>query len=257
MTKKHLLFGQALLGASLISSALPTQAGWLIVDTGGATTYVQDGRLKNHEAGGGVIMDAKAGQLIMVDAERRQYAAGTVDQFCQAATAMIDMAMQNVPPEYRQMMRQMMGSQAKTAAPPTVKVIKDSTTTMLGQATTKYKIMVNNELAEEIWLADAAALQKEWQPLAGMMQDFEACTKKMGAMTGAVDLGPETNPEYQALMKKGWPLKSVSHAHGQTRTDSEVVRLEQKKIAAAEFQPPAGYKAISFAEFLGGQDMAE
>lgn len=248
----------ALCGAISALPPDPVLAGWLIVEENGSTTYIQDGRLKSRHQqsqGGEVILDGPAKQMTFVDPASRRYARGTVEEFCRTTSAMLDSVMAEVPPEYRQMMKQMMNrDQQPKAAPPQVKVVKGGNETIVGLKTTRYSVMVNGALAEEIWLTNDTGLKKDWEPMGSMIQDFEACNAKMKGMAGDVG-GPETSVEYQKLMQKGWPLKTVNHQQGQARTVSNVIRLEKQKMGAEMFKPPAGYTAVSFSEFMGAQDM--
>ncbi|MFP4226865.1 MAG: DUF4412 domain-containing protein [Desulfobacterales bacterium] len=79
------------------------------------------------------------------------------------------------------------------------------------------------------------------------MARFEACAAKM--MGGQA---VEAAPEYKKLMKSGWLLKSVELECGEAETIVDVVRIEEKKIPASEFEIPAGYEVKPLKSMFSG-----
>ena len=192
-------------------------------------------------------MDGKTNTMIMLQPSRKQYTKSTISDFCGSTKAMVDSAMENVPPEYRQMMEQMMGKQGKAAPEVSISKAGDGET-VAGFKTTKYKVMVNGALYEEVWVSDDTALQKDWQPLAPMMKEFEACTAAMAEIGSP---SPETSPKYQALMEKGLPLKTIRYQNGEKDTVTDVMKIEKNNIPDAEFKTPKGYSEVPLSSFMG------
>jgi hypothetical protein len=52
-------------------------------------------------------------------------------------------------------------------------------------------------------------------------------------------------------------MKIVNHEYGMAETDTEVISIEKGKVDPTEFDPPEGYRAISFNEFMSTQMSGE
>ena len=68
-----------------------------------------------------------------------------------------------------------------------------------------------------------------------------------------MEFSPENTPEYKKLLEAGIELKSVRHEPGISSDETNVVQLNEKTISESEFNPPLGYKKISFAEMVTTQ----
>lgn len=243
---------------SLILSLLfPTLAlaGVVLTDAQGGKTYIENGRLKHVDTEGRIeIFHATTGEMFLIDANRKLYARGTVADFCKAGKGMMDAAMSKIPPEQREMMKQYMGNMGAKRTPPKVTVaMVGGGGNVAGFATTKYAVKVDGRPYQDLWLANDRTLMKELQSvekLLGMSAEMASC---MGSeMGGQAPLAAEGTPAYQALFKKGYPLKSVSLEEGTPTVQEEVVRVEKRKLSAADFTPPTGYREVSFAAFVTG-----
>lgn len=212
--------------AVALLAAAPALAGWVQEGADGTKLFIQDGKVKEvpQEAGEPwMVMDLKAGQVIMVNPEARAYATIDMNQFCQM--------MARIAARF--------GRQAGSPAAVSI-VDKGPGPKIAGLATVKYEITSGGKLREELWLTREAPFAKEF--------DLKLLARFVGCGAGPNDV--ESQPEYQKLMATGWVLRAVTHEDGNAMVDTEVKSLVQKQIPAAEFAPPAGFKQASPQEVM-------
>lgn len=228
------------------------------------------------------IMDLEAQTLTMVDYAQRTVATGTVQEYAKslrdAAQAMggqvaeaqkqMQEAMKGMSPEQRQMMEQMMrqsmpGGAPSGAAPsvepcrePTIKVRPTGRTARIaGFQATRYDILEEGKLAQELWLSKAVTAWQEIDPkklerfaqdIAKAMEGLPGCGRGLGRRTGA-----DPNDPAWKLAGEGYPVRTVDHGEAEG-TVVEVVKAESRSVPATEFQPPAGFKRQTFKELMRG-----
>lgn len=232
--------------AALMAWSVTANAGWVMTDVDGATGMLSKGKMKLYEDYGGVIMNAAKDRMIIFDQNKKVCAAGTVAEFCEAMSGMMKKAMENVPPEQRAMMEKMMGAKSKEA--PKVVVTKEgSGGAIAGVETTKYKVTADGKPYEEIWLTTDKAIMDDYRPLAGFLSKFVGCSASAAAMMGTL---PEATPEYMKVYEMGFVLKSVSYDEERAVNNVSMQKLEKKDIPDSEFEPPAGYRTVTFDEFV-------
>ncbi len=224
-----------LLGASV------AQAGFIQTESDGTTLYVQNGKLRGDNAESGdmwSIIDMSKGTITMVNPEEKSYFEGTIDEYCSSMRTMMDS------------MSQFMGGLIpKPAKKSKVEVVKAGPGgKVAGYDTTRYKVMVDGVLREELWLANDQALLKELGNPQTMAK-FSQCA--------AMETDYEASSEYQGVMKAGWPLKTVSHIDGKAETDTEVARIDKTDIPAAKFAAPKGYVRKPISAMFDSMDMEE
>lgn len=229
---KHIVVLAFIVAFLTVSNAF---AGLVLTDADGTTTHIQNGKLRSDTEEGGdmwVVIDTSKSTIMMVNPEEQTYVQGTIDEYCAGMRSMMDA------------MSQFMGGMMPKPEPKQkVQVVKAGPGGKIaGQDTTRYKVMVDGVLREELWLANDASLMKEFGD-PQVMAKFSQCA--------AMEQSYETAPEYQGLMKAGWALKSVSHENGESVTDTEVERIEKSDIPAAKFAAPKGYARIPMSEMFG------
>ncbi|UCH22532.1 MAG: DUF4412 domain-containing protein [Deltaproteobacteria bacterium] len=228
---------------------LPVDAGWVMSERNGDSTLISRGRMKNVSKEFSWIMDGPGNEMIFYNSARKIYARGTVEDYCTSISSMMKEAMEGIPDEQRQMMVQMM-AKSKPGSPHTVSVVKAGAGEVVaGFKTEKYKVTVEDELYEELWLNSDSALMKDFKSLMPMLQKFSSCTAGLGMM----ETSPENSPEYLRLMQSGIVLKSVRYEGGNPEKETDIMKLEKRSIPDQEFKAPAGYRKLSFAEMMGSQ----
>ncbi|NIO16559.1 MAG: DUF4412 domain-containing protein [Deltaproteobacteria bacterium] len=242
--------------ALVLLLAATSGAGVMLVDRSGSRTLISGGKFKevSEEDAQTMIFDVNSGVLTIVDRERQAYSSGTVDEFCSEASGAIGAAMEGMSEEERAMVRQFMemAKQKKPQAPPDVRVTgTGSGGEIAGLPTTKYRVEVNGALFEEIWLTDDEAILKEFRSLsklADMTSKMAGCT--LGEAGLDVSSSPYATPQFRELFTKGYPLKMRSYGEGSVSDQEEVVEVRKEAIPDSEFDPPGGYRKISFGEML-------
>lgn len=216
----------------VFTASIPGRAGFVQRERDGTITVVENGKFKvapEEKDEPWIVFNIAKDTLTMVDSASKRFATGSSKEYCR----MMEQLMQA--------MFSFMADTEKTSTAPRVKVVKEGAGgDIAGFRTTRYKIFENGQLSEEIWLTNDPTLLNEL----GSM-------KNLGFMEcGTEQAGLASSPEYMKLMEKGWPLKSVSYLDDEKDVDTDVVRIEQKNVPDSEFQPPAGYKEVSFQELF-------
>lgn len=220
-------------------------AGIVMTEKDGSKTYISNGKLKEISTEDGMIMDSRTGYFIYFSPNKKVYTRGKISDFCESMSKLMDQMMASMPPEYKKMMG--VGQDKKT---PKVEIISEGDGgTIAGCKTEKYKVMVNGEPYEILWLTTDVSLTNEFKSLVGMLSEFQKCSKIMNIGTPPVEL----SSDYIKLMEKGLTLKSIEYEEGTENITTNTVSLEKKDIPDSEFQVPSGYKEMSFTEFFASQ----
>jgi broad specificity phosphatase PhoE len=255
-------------------------AGWLIeqmeyanLGAEGTNTiqYVAKQRLKTVSEGNAFIVDFPRHRFIAIDAERRVYWSGTVEEYLREVRAFqhaahelarqrMAEALKDVGPQQRRALEEALQRRRgpPTSRPPRRRphvtvAYTSETATMAGYTATKAMVYADGKPYQEVWLAKSLSLQgdldlKRWRRLQSRLA--KAVMAEL-TTTQAV----EEDPAYEAMLERGYPVKIVELGeHGEPEAMTEVVRVEQRDIAEQEFQVPEGYRRIDlrqlFAEAL-------
>lgn len=205
------------------------QAGWVFTDSYGEKSWLQDGKVKFSidEEGSFMVIDFNTGDLLMVNPQREIYTRISMDEYCDFMTQMLE-GMEEEGEEKEQ------GLDAN--------IENVGLEKMAGVNCNHYKVYIDGELYEEIWVADHHGIMKEaGKP--GYRQKFADC--------GPSDLEALSNLEaYNDLLTRGWEMKTVSYYDGMADVDHEVVKLEEIDIPASAFKAPSGFKSVDFQAYV-------
>ena len=217
----------------------------------GDKSFLSEGKMKVLTDNLVILFNGKTNEIIMVDEQKKTYSRATPDEYCKTMSDMINQAKDHVPAEYRQMMEQMMKSKSKNT---TSQVVSISNTgiqeKIAGLNTDKYKVTVNGDLYEEVYLATDTELKKDYEPLIPLMQKFSKCAS---ASLNMMETLPENDPEYQKLIEKGFIVKSVSYKNGSHDASTDMMNLEKTTVPDSVFTVPSSYKKLDLAELLKSQ----
>lgn len=233
MKKLAIQMGVLLIGLLVISQ--PAWAGWVLLEQDGQKNLISQGRIKTvppDATEGWSVMDFKKGQILIVNFEDKTYAQASLDQFCKS--------MQQLKTKIQAML-------SKTKQPPKplkVEVIKQGAGGKIaGVNTEKYKVMMDGQLYEEVWLTTELEFIKDFNPA--------VLTKLMTCGTGDEDV--ENSPAYQKMVASGWLLRAIDYEGGQADTQTDVVKITKQDIAESEFAVPQGLKKTSIENMIMGQ----
>jgi hypothetical protein len=232
----------------LSGTSQTVNAGWLMVEQEGDTSLISNGRLKSSAEGISWILDGPGNKMIFIDGNRKAYASGSVENYCQATATLVDEAMQGLAIEQRKALEEMIQqSQNDAGHLVSVSVVGDGGV-VAGLKTVKYRVQVDGELYKEIWLATAPALLREFKPLIPLLQKFGSCANTFGT-----EFMPENSAEYLNLMERGVEVKSIIYTDNSPEPVTEMVKVENKALPETEFSIPPDYRTMSFEQMLKSQ----
>ncbi|MFO7938803.1 MAG: DUF4412 domain-containing protein [Bacteroidales bacterium] len=245
-------------------------AGWVIVQktydaSEGAQgeieeiLYFQDDKVKMMSEDMATIFDLNSGEMYFINYQTRNYWTGTAqemeDQVKAAMDEMIEQQLANVPEDKREEMRamykQMMAGQTESDAhsrPSDLAVTIEKTTeksVVAGLPVTKYRVIVDGKLTEEVWLNTDAGIhnefsvQKFYDFMAGFLKSFQ---------------NQETYKDQEAyvqMAKQGYPLKIIDRA-GAYETITEVTSVEKKNLSRSDFLPPNDFSEQALTDMQTG-----
>ncbi|WP_027366434.1 DUF4412 domain-containing protein [Desulfocurvibacter africanus] len=235
-TFRSMLYLSILAMTASLACASIAQAGFIQSEDDGSTLYVQNGKLRGETSEEGdmwSVIDMTKGTIMMVNPEEKTYYEGTIDEYCAGMRTMMDA------------MSQFMGGLMPQPSQKKIKVevVKVGPGGKIaGYDTTRYKVLADGVLREELWLANDKALMKELGNPQSMAK-FSQCM--------AMETDFEASSEYQGLMKAGWPLKTVTYPGNEAETDSEVVSIDKADIPASKFAAPKGYSKTPMSDMFG------
>lgn len=226
--------------------------GWEIEESNGSVTKMSGDWIKVEETESdsySSIYNVKDGILIIINSTEEQYAKGTVEDYCNSMKAMTNSLMEGMSPEEQKMMEQYM-KQAGEAPAPTV-TIKEmgSGGKIAGYDTKKVQVLTDNELFEEIWIAQSDELSeliKAYAQVSPFVKELAGCS----SFEINLEQDPTFSEAYTELMLSGLEMKSIRHEYGTPNPGTSITRIEQKSISSSEFQLPAGFTKVDFSEFM-------
>jgi len=230
----------------MFAIASVADAGWLITSANGDETLISKGKLKSNWDNGSMIIDAAKNEIFFIDDDRKMIASGNADEICDEMKQSMESMMASMPEEQREMMKKMMGGGKEVK----VEVVKKgSGGNVSGFETTRYEVMADGKLYEEIWISENKELLKDCAEVMKMMGKFASC------MHSAIPMGsapvPEASPEYAKIYEMGMMVKSVSHSEDKSSHDNDFTSITKKDLSDDIFALPDGYKKVSFQALWG------
>ena len=220
-------------------------AGIYTEEVDGGKTYISNGKLKEVDEEGGMILDSKTSEIIYYNPENKTFAQSKISDFCKSMAEVMNQMMEALPPEFKELFG--MDQEQKPAK---VEIVSEGDGGIIaGYKTVKYKVLADGELHETMWLAMDASLVKEFQSLTGILSGFTKCSNmiKFGAPP------VEMSSEYIKIMQKGLTLKSIQYEMDEENEVVNTVKVEIKDIPDSEFQVPEGYNKIPMTDYMGSQ----
>jgi Domain of unknown function (DUF4412) len=218
------------------------------------TTFmqVQDGklRLEHKDQGNTTVMIFKDDAVHTLDAKDKSYMVidrATIKQLADQinpALKQMEAQLKNMPPEQRAMVEKMMGNQMpKGESVPTAEVVKTTRKDKIGGLNCSFvEVRRSGAVEQELCLAPPSSLT-------GGQEMFEVA-KRMSAlmeeMLSAFDspmLRQNLNQQIDPYAKlDGFPVFSRYYQDGKPSMETELKTMRSEKVAAAQFDIPAGYK---------------
>jgi len=212
--------------AAMIVLALAAQlhAGWVIEQN----TTLPDGKQTNQAlyiqsnkmamtGEGQVIFNLETQEMTMIMPEQKMYMKWTPDMM---------ESMGKMAPEWHG----------------TVEVKKtEDKESIAGYEATKYQVLVDGKMEQEIWMSKDLDVTSDLN----LEKYNHMSSMRMPKVTF------QSSPEYQDLMKMGYPLKEVQfQADGKVIT--QVTKIEKKTIPDSQFEVPAGFQEMDMQQMMQG-----
>lgn len=232
---KKLIIQIVVIMLCMFAISLPAWAGWVLVEQDGQKNLISKGRIKTvppDASEGWSVMDFKKGQILIVNFEDKTYTQASLDQFCKSMQ------------QLKAKIKGMMSKDDQQKKPAKIEVIKEGPGgEIAGFKTEKYKVMMDGQLYEEVWLTTEPEFIKDFNP--AMLTKLMTCA--------AEDQDVENSPAYQKMVASGWLLRSIDYEGGQADTQTDVVKVTKQDIAESEFAVPQGLKKTSIENMIMGQ----
>lgn len=210
-----------------------------------ATMRIKKGKVRLTQPSTTSLIDYNKRRFAILNPDRQYFWSGTVDQYVtemqqtRARAAKKRRGNEKAAPE----------EQAKIdpkSLPPVVVTKTDETETIAGHPTRKYEIRVDNDLFEELWVAEDLNLSGDLDP-----KKFLDYQKKMGAaMLGNSAKAYNAlyrSAEYKNLLEKGFVLRSITH-HIAGGFERKAVAVKQEEIPESEFEVPDNYRRVRLSD---------
>jgi hypothetical protein len=207
------------------------------------------------------LTDGGRNRMVILDKDKNEYreidqqTMNQVSQQMQGAMAGLQAQLQNMPPEQRARIEQMMrgrGLPGPAAAPqPAVYTAKGSGT-VNGFACTKYEGMRGAEKIAEL----CAAKPEELHLSASDFQIFEKMREFGASLMSGLANSPLAGARMMNLMERGYegfPVEQTSYSGGQANNRTEVKSAERANFSDAEFSLESARKVELFPGGRRGQ----
>lgn len=235
-------------------------AGWIIFfkeDNEQRTTRIQNNQLKFEAPDYATIFDAAKNQIVFIHPDVKTYWKGSPETFAASArlTAqdiqdMIAEKLEAAPPQAKKDMARNLRRQMlqQTGGPPPTVTVKPASSyeTIAGHRAQKHEIHINGELRQELWIAESVKASAEFD-----VDQYGRMLRVLNSTLGSNEEIGFSDPKAISLLKKGWPLRTVTYDDEGYPDKTQAVEVIQKTLPATEFQPPSDYRALSSEEFFG------
>jgi len=205
-----------------------------------STIYVQDNKLKQVDKGNQnqptVIFDLGSSYITLVNNENKVYIHLTIDEHLKSFKAMMQQTKEGEETDKNLTLEK-----------------SDESMKIAGYNTTKYTIFENGKLATEYWVSSEPGFNDEinFEKMAKLMNDVKNISQTVG---GSASISDKEYQIFREIYQNGYPLKTIYHTEdGSPAVIEEILSVKSKGLPASEFEPPAGYKKITYQDILNQQ----
>ena len=206
---------------------------------------------------GSMLYRGARGEMVVIDDSRRSYMVfdeaqmeQTVNQLSDAMKQM-ESILQNMPPERRDMVEQMMRKQmpAQAAAAPKIdidiKKVGDQET-IEGYPCVKYDVLRDGKRVRELWITDWSNVEGGEEAADAFIGLADYTQKMVGAFSQGMGakIGNSMESAYTYLKEiNGFPvLTRELNSDGSVESESTLKSAKKQSVAPSEFQVPEGYR---------------
>jgi len=194
-----------------------------------------------------VVLDHGDKQYLVLDKAALQSLAGTVD----AAMQQLDSMLQNLPPEQRAQMEQMMkgklGQAGKSEGEQPELKATGETKSIDGHACRKFEVLREGRKVREMWVTDWSNVEggaeaiEAFEAVGAFFQELLDSMPNLGKAMGGQALLDSSDLQYMQELN-GVPLVSTELGRdGAVTVETRLRSSKRSSVEAAAFEPPAGY----------------
>jgi hypothetical protein len=247
------ILAAALLPAALLFAS-PASAGWVIdvvdPDFPAATTtyYFQDdkARVEGLIPDLAFIIDLASGEGYIIDLKAGRYAGGEIGQVEDALREERRKGDAGEPEETTDRD----GGEREVVFPQVFLERSLDAEKVAGFDSEHYRILLDEEMVEELWLSPVVGALKEGRA-AAFFSFLERMTGGSPAETADFPPGYDEHPDYLELLRTGFPLRRTLYFVGEKNT-VEVTKATKKNLPEGFFALPAGMEESDYLGlFLG------
>ncbi len=213
--------------------------------------YLQDNRMKIVQEGMQVVFDNNTGQFMLINSSKKTYWQGSLqdyhDQLSELFMKTLETQLERVPEEKREATRTMYENMLEQMIDPgkgfeqnlqqmSLTINETGATEQIANVPNiLYSVQVNGVKRQELWLPKKNRIANEFD-MKTYQQKFTGFTQQGISEENAWML----KPEYQQLLKEGFPMKTVTFKSGY-ESIVEVVDIEKEEMDEAFFKAPEGF----------------
>ena len=198
----------------------------------GNTLLVSSSVLKSLPAAtndGWLAYDFSADQVTLVDAAGQRVIKGSFNDYCHAIRTLLTG-----------------GAPIPLGPRPSVTITPlGDGEKVAGQRTAKYQVSVNGQLYQEVWLAIGTPpflARASWASV-----KLATCSS-----LGGIELAPEMDERYRAMVEHGLIVETVSKAGGHSEIRDQIVSIKDATLTPADLTPPTAWPVVTFEQFVKG-----
>ncbi len=220
------------------------------------TTFIQDQFIRHETPSSIAIIDLNKLEITIVFSQYKVYWSGTTYELKERSIAAYDKQMEEmlagVPASarkeldsiYDDIKNKMLDTTTSYTYDKNIKLVKtDDQKEILGYKSSKYNILIGNEITESFWYTD------EITPYSGIdINNMVSFMSQLVPSYGSESISQSR--EYLDLLKSGLLLKSIEYINDSTTTEVSVSSIKQTDIVTDFFSPPSNYKEASFSDIL-------
>jgi hypothetical protein len=189
------------------------------------------------------LIDYNKSRFTLLNPDRAYFWSGTVDEYVAA------MLKTRAKAAKRRRGEDIGTEQPKVdpkSLPPVVIAKTEETETIAGHPTRKHEIRVNDELFEELWIAEDLNLSGDMDAKKVLTYQKKMSAAMLGNSATAYNAVYHSQ-EYQKLLEKGFVLRSITH-HIAGGFERKAVELKQVEIPESDFAVPDDYRKVRLSD---------
>ncbi len=244
--------------AALVAFPVAASAGWMIEwkhtsirnetrqDSKNATAYMDGNKSRMEQEHLTTIYDYGNSKFTIINPESKYFWSGTDDEYVKlTAKRRQEKAQQNLGVGKKKD-PELLPEIDEDSLPEISVVLSGETREIAGHQTTKYLVMVGEELFQEVWVAPDLDLSSDLDPKK-FIEYQQTTSRGMVGRSSKAYQALYRSPAYLDLLRKGFALETLSnHLAGSFERSARSVR--QIDVEPSKFAVPEGYRRVRLSD---------